>query len=370
MKSSTINQKRLAIVCTHPIQYYVPLFQELAKVISLKVFFTDARYSNKRYDPGFRKQISWDLPMLKGYEYVFSGSKVIQLLKAFKPDQILIYGWPFRNHLRVMLYFRRKIWFRGDSIVSTNEHPLKAYFKTLGLRWVYRHADKAFYVGSNNKLYFLKYGLQEEQLVFAPHAVDNSRFGIADTTRASAIRKHFHIAETDLLILYAGKLNNNKNPFLLLQAFCNLNLQNTHLLFAGDGKSKGILKQTINQLNNVHLLPFQNQSEMPALYQCCDLFCLPSKSETWGLSINEAMAAGKAVLVSDSVGAAPELVDHRNGSTFKNNDLQDLQNKLQELMVSKKELHVLGLQSRIRIQNWSITQQVQIMLKELNNQTI
>ena len=65
---------------------------------------------------------------------------------------------------------------------------------------------------------------------------------------------------------------------------------------------------------DVRFLGFRNQSEMPAFYDLCDLFVLPSHFEPWGLVINEAMNAGKPVIVSDCVGAAPDLVQTgRNG---------------------------------------------------------
>lgn len=366
MKALATSKKRLAIVCTHPIQYYVPFFQELSRMISVKVFFTQIQSNKKRYDPGFKKRIEWNLPMLDGYNYVFAGSMAIKMLEAFGADKILIYGWPFPHHLCILRHFKNKIWFRGDSVPLVNEHLWRSCLKTLCLKWVYRHVDKAFYVGSRNKSYFLKYGLLEEQLVFAPHAIDNVRFGRIDKAKVAAIRMRFHIQETDLLILFAGKLNTNKNPFLLLQAFCSLNRKDVHLLFAGDGTLKDALVKSVDQLPNVHLLPFQNQNEMPALYHCCDLFCLPSKAETWGLSINEAMAAGKAILVSNAAGAAADLISDDNGQMFQSDNLHDLQSKLQKMLSSKGQLRALGQQGKRKIQNWSFKRQAQILIVELN----
>jgi glycosyltransferase involved in cell wall biosynthesis len=71
--------------------------------------------------------------------------------------------------------------------------------------------------------------------------------------------------------------------------------------------------------SNIHFLPFQNQQNMPAIYQLADVFVLPSKGpgETWGLAINEAMAAGKPVLVSSKCGGSADLiVNGENGYLF------------------------------------------------------
>ena len=66
--------KRLAIVTTHPIQYNAPLFKLIQERgnIQIKVFYTWGKTALKnKFDPGFGKYISWDIPLLDGYEYSF-----------------------------------------------------------------------------------------------------------------------------------------------------------------------------------------------------------------------------------------------------------------------------------------------------------
>lgn len=127
--------KKLAIVTTHPIQYYAPWFRLMSQrnVINLKVFYTWSQAKEKVKDKTFGQDISWDIPLLKGYEFEFienistnPGSHhfrgiicpdLIPAIKKYNPDAILIFGWNFVSHLKVMRYFKNKIpiWFRGDS---------------------------------------------------------------------------------------------------------------------------------------------------------------------------------------------------------------------------------------------------------------
>jgi len=81
------------------------------------------------------------------------------------------------------------------------------------------------------------------------------------------------------------------------------------------------------------VLPFQNQSRMPAVYRLGDLFVLPSAhGETWGLAVNEALACGRPVLVSDRVGCAADVVDATCGGIFPGNDLSALGKAMDELI--------------------------------------
>ena len=409
----------LAIITTHPIQYYAPVFKFLATKCELKVFYTWGLGGEaEKLDKDFGKTFKWDIPLLDGYEYEFlentakdTGShhfrgirnpKIISRISLFKPDVILVYGWAYQSHLKVLRNFigRIPIWFRGDSTLMDDQATWKKTIRKAILTYVYKKVDKAFYVGSENKEYFKAFGLREDQLIFAPHAVDNDRFAESRKEEAEELRTALTIKPEDILILFAGKFEWKKNPELLLQAFVELitskrhgitnNEQGTrskdqhatlatsplgdvrttgvHLLFVGNGAVESSLKSHISHLtsNRIHFMPFQNQTQMPVIYQACDLFVLPSQTETWGLAVNEAMACGKAILVSDKVGCAIDLADTTNGAIFKNGDLDSLVKKLAILTQSKSSLKERGIESAIKIKAWSFEKQSEAILGELS----
>ena len=201
--------KKLAIVTTHPIQYYAPLFKLLSerKQIDIKVFYTWGEASVKKFDPDFGKNIDWDIPLLEGYDYEWAqnvsanpGSNhfkgivtpgLVTQIKSWQPDATLVFGWAYESHLKVLRYFKNKIpvYFRGDSNLLDEQKGPRSVLKTIFLRWVYSHVHHAFYVGTNNKAYFKKYGLKENELSFAPHAIDNKRFETDRTVDALELRK-------------------------------------------------------------------------------------------------------------------------------------------------------------------------------------
>jgi glycosyltransferase involved in cell wall biosynthesis len=384
---------KLAIITTHPIQYYAPVFKLLneRKKISIKVFYTEGDQSGQSYDHGFGKAISWDIPLLEGYPFEWAqnisaepGSHhykgivnpgLIKQIQAWQPDAVLVFGWAYKSHLKVIRYFSGKIpvYFRGDSTLLDEQKGLKKLLKQLFLGWVYKRVDHAFYTGANNKAYFKKYGLKDEQLSFAPHAVDNVRFAISREKEAAALRQQLAVSDNDILILFAGKFSDKKSPLLLAEAFIKIKQPGVHLLFVGNGELETQLKHKAESIDTIHFMDFQNQSLMPVIYQACDLFCLPSKGpgETWGLAVNEAMACEKAILVSDKVGCAVDLVKEKyNGASFNSENLDDLTTCLDELTRSKTQLEAMGKNSRAMIKEWNFTKIAEAVENQLISETI
>jgi glycosyltransferase involved in cell wall biosynthesis len=326
-------QARLAIVVSHPTQYYSPWFAyvEKTKMIELRVFYLWDFGVRETKDPLFQKAIKWDVDLLSGYqlEWVPNTSKqpgttsfsgltnptLVTRLAAYGPSHVLLFGYQYRAHLEVVMAARKHGWilmFRGDSHLLGR--PRIAWWKRQLLTLLYRRFDRILPVGQANQAYFEYFGVGSDRLFFSPHAVDAERF--AQPIKKEVIER----ARTDLgaddetkIILFSGKLHREKAPLTLLRAFADLNDHNCLLVFAGSGPEREALAAAVDERNleNVAFLPFANQTEMPLRYACADLFVLPSEGlyETWGLAVNEAMHSGVPCVVSDRVGCHRDLVD-------------------------------------------------------------
>lgn len=352
---------RLAIISSHPIQYNAPLFKLLTQrgKLNVKVFYTWGKQSiEPKFDPGFGKTIKWDIPLLDGYDYEFlenvskaPGSShfkgiinpdIIQKIKSYQPTAVLVYGWAFKSHLKVLRYFHNRIpvLFRGDSTLLNDAGGLKQQLRKLFLTWVYSKVNYALYVGTNNKKYYETFGLNNRQLVFAPHCVDSSRFSATDNAQQSmviSLQRQLNISSNDFVFLYAGKLETVKNVGLLLQAFTKANFgSDVKLVIVGNGPLESEMKMQFEENSSISFLPFQNQQAMPAIYKLAHYYILPSKSETWGLAINEAMACGKPAIASNRVGCAVDLVENgKTGFTFQSGEEASLITALQAAYSNK-----------------------------------
>ncbi|WP_420457544.1 glycosyltransferase family 4 protein [Rubrivirga sp.] len=362
---------------THPIQYYAPLFRRLAErgIVDVHVFYGWRGAVEAIPDRGFGATFAWDVPLLDGYPHTFvenvsddpgthhaagiDAPGMVGAVRAWRPDAVLVFGWNYRAHQQVMRAFHGEVpvLFRGDSTLVDERPGLKGWPRRLArrafLRWTYRRVDHAVYVGTHNKEYFRAHGLREDQLTWAPHSVDNDRF--ADNGEdAVEWRRSLRIRDDERTVVFVGKLEPKKAPDILLDAFLMLNDPSAHLLFCGTGPLERDLLDRSSGHGNVHFLGFQNQSRMPAVYRLGDVVALPSRGpgETWGLAVNEAMASGRAVVVSDRVGCAPDLVTPENGGVVLADDPGALASALRRALASGVAER-MGERSRAVIRDWS-----------------
>ncbi|RXK59445.1 glycosyltransferase family 1 protein [Lacibacter luteus] len=345
--------KKLAIITTHPIQYNAPLFCLLneRKRIAVKVFYTWGQSKETVYDARFGIERNWDIPLLEGYESVFVKNtsnkpdsnrfwgvvnpQLYHLLKNEKPDAVLVYRWSVWSHFFLMQRLGKKpaLFFRGDSHLLQKGKGFRERIKDVVLKFVYRNVDAGFVVGTHNKNYMQHYSQQNAELITAYHAVDNARFCInAEAMEAKAIeeRKKIGIPDEAIVFLYAGKFYALKQLDLLIRSFKQLQGEQYRLLLTGNGEQEDQLRQLAADDVRILFQPFRNQSEMPWVYRMGDVFVLSSNSETWGLGVNEAMACGRAAIVSDCCGCAPDIIrSGENGFVFQSGNEESLKHSLE-----------------------------------------
>lgn len=384
---------KLAIITSHPIQYYAPWFRYISQHtrLEIKVFYLWNFGVQETIDREFKKSIKWDIPLLDGYDYEFvpnvsknPGTKNIKGLQnptllstvaQYNPDVVMLIGYNYASLYRFIFHWninKAPLIFRGDShqlqYRKSWKEPLKRKFISL----VYSRFNTFLYVGKANYEYFIYHGVKPKQLVFAPHAIDNERFIQATyLAKIAAIswKKELGIPEQDKVILFAGKFNSKKRPLDLLKAYKQANLKDVALLFVGGGELETELKKQAAEHPNIFFAPFQNQQMMPRTYAIADLFILPSYgySETWGLAVNEAMCLSCPIIVSHHVGCGQDLVQsEQNGLIFEAGNISDLTKSIEFAFSDLKRLKQWGQKSYEIIQNYSYKQTTDGLQKALS----
>jgi glycosyltransferase involved in cell wall biosynthesis len=368
---------RLAIVATHPIQYYAPWFAHLTLYsrAQIEVFYLWDFGVAPRHDPGFSRTIEWDVDLLGGYAHRFvhnaamhpgthhffglRNGSLANEISAWKPDAILFFGYRYWSHLRLLSsrrLARVPFLFRGDShLLAERRGPRPV--KRSALRFLFRSFAAFLPVGQANAAYFRRHGVPAARLFHAPHAIDHARFSRNDLPDAArAWRRELGIPETDRVVLFAGKFEEKKRPDLLVEAFLTARLTRTTLLLVGDGPMASALRRRVQHEPTIRLVPFQNQSVMPRVHAAADLLVLPSQGpgETWGLVVNEACCAGRAVIVSDHVGCHADLVRPlENGLHFPAGNIAALCDALKNALSDDARLREWGAASRRIVESFS-----------------
>jgi glycosyltransferase involved in cell wall biosynthesis len=387
---------RLAYFVSHPIQYQAPFLRLIAADmdIDLKVFFY-SDFSLKPYkDEGFGRLVEWDIPLTDGYNHHFLncwGSKkyqsvlkqpiaqdIFSQLQQGEFDVVWVHGWAWFCSLQAVIAANKlgiPVLLRGDSnVISEPKNFWKKIAKKAFLNWLFAKIASFLYVGNLNRQFYQNYGVEDKRLFFLPYAVDNDYFqqcALLASANREELRRSLNLSPGRPIILYAAKLIDVKRPQDLLTAYKLLSSDGErepepYLLFVGDGVLRSSLEAQAQETGwqSIRFLGFRNQSELPAIYDLCDVFVLPSKFEPWGLVINEVMNAGKALVVSDRVGCAPDLVkDEENGRTFPVGDVKALADAIRWAILHHDSAGELSLQL---IQKWSYQEDIRRLKQAIN----
>jgi glycosyltransferase involved in cell wall biosynthesis len=356
---------RLALVVSHPIQYAVPLYRRLARRtdVALKVFFTWHAGDEAVHDRGFAQPVAWDIPLTEGYDFElvpntsrdpgthrFCGLRNPDLLArvtAWQPDVVQITGWAWLSHLSLLRALNRRgvsTLFFGDShLLDGDTAGPRWWLKAALLRRVYSWPSGFLAAGSANRAYFERFGVAAEKLLPCPHAIDVGRFAATDANfaeQAARWRAELQISADRKVLLYAGKFEAKKRPLELMRAVARLPDPAIVLVLVGAGPLQAEIEAlAVAAPSRFRVLPFQNQSRMPIVYRLGDAFVLPSShGESWGLAVNEALACGTPVIVSDRVGCAADVVDPTCGCVFAWNDWPQFQQCVQTLLGKTERL--------------------------------
>ncbi|MGQ9730147.1 MAG: glycosyltransferase family 4 protein [Candidatus Zipacnadales bacterium] len=257
---------------------------------------------------------------------------VRQALEKLRPTTVVTLGY---STLAMRVAARWARTHRAMSLVylsmAYGDRP-RLFWREWAKRWVVsRLFDGAFVGGVRSAQYAQRLGIPSARIVPGYEVVDNNFFAAG---AAAARNRREELTQSLSLpsrfFLYVGRLDPEKNVAALLEGYAAYRLQNSRgwgLVLVGAGSQERQLKSLCKELRapDVYWLGFRQPEELPQFYGLASCLILPSLSEPWGLVVNEALAAGLPVIVSDRCGCVPELVcDGKNGFLWNPHDVPSL----------------------------------------------
>ncbi len=379
---------KVAIVAPTCFYYQVPLFRALAAHarIELMVYFcSDEALRGTDVPAKYQSKGDWGIEedLLEGYAHKFLrnyspipsylrvGVGLINFgiwreIRNSKPDAVVLMSWMNPTWWLAALacwYSKIPLLFLTDQNVQRDLAGLrpKIWAKRLVLgRFLFPASAGFLCAGTSNRQFYRYHGVPENKMV--PFAFS---WGYGSLIQGSGglnahkkqARAQLGIDENKSVILFCGRLSEEKNALLLLQAYEKIDSSNSALIFVGDGKLKPALEDYAanHKLDSVRFLGFQNRRNISRYYSVADFLILPSRRETWGIVVNEALCFGLPVITSDQVGASQDLVVHGyNGFQFPSGDAAALAGYIEQLVgLSQEERSAMGDRSRDIIRKWS-----------------
>jgi len=390
---------RLAIVASHVIQYQDPLFRMLAAEpdIDLTVLYCSRHGLEQFRDADMGTTLAWDIDLL-GYPHRFlwnasrdlnrgfwrlvnpgivtallrseqraasseQGSSAVSArgsLPAARFDAVLFMtGWGAFTALLGMLtcrLFRIPFFLYGDSSFPPPEDSARSRIRAGLLRVLFALTTGFMTSGVLNAAYYRHYGADPRRFFLLPWAIDNERFARHCGVPQPELRDRYGIARDAVVFLFSAKLVERKDPFALLKAYERMRHRGrAAVVFMGDGVLREPLERHAREhaLGGAHFIGFVNQAAIPSHYAMADVFVLPSTYEPRGAVINEAMACGLPVVVTDRCGSIGDIVlDGDNAFVYSAGDDAALAAVMDRLVEDAELRKRMGERSREIIAGW------------------
>ncbi len=319
---------RLAIVVSHPIQYYVPLYRALAREPSLDVHVIFASRIGLRatLDRDMGVAVAWATDLIGGYSHEFlpeadsirqagfrgiNNPSIAGALRRFGPDAVILHGYASLTLLRA-LFWSRTHGVEALLISDSSSHGAppgpRRWLKSLVLPPLLEQFAAALTMGDSNERHLASLGYPRSRMFRTPMMIDESFWRARRQRPAIRARRRegLGLREDEFTALYAGKLHPRKRAADILNALPRLRDQGarTTLLIAGDGEQREALQALAAERQiSAHFLGFVNIDALPDVYATADALVHPAGIEQYGMVVLEAAVVGLPLILSDRIGA-------------------------------------------------------------------
>jgi glycosyltransferase involved in cell wall biosynthesis len=384
--------KRLAVVAKNPIVYHAPLYREYAaKGNDIEVLYLDNMGVSDLTDTEFKITITWDIPLLEGYRYMFlknySPSRyrgffarinfgLFSVIRKKNYDAILITGYETMScwfALFVAKLIGVRVLWRGEATLRSHgkESLWKGRLKKFILTGLFKSCDAVLFSCTGNKEYLKYYGVPESKLFPIPCSVDNNYYRNERDkymVNRNVIRNELGIDSEEFVVLFSARFTERKRPLDLLRAVNSIPNKNITILFVGDGVEKKSMEDYV-QKNGIKavFVGFINQSSISKFYCVADVAVVISDYDPSPKAMNEAMNFELPLVVTNVVGTAMDLVKHgENGYVVEVGDIHAISNHLNYLNNRRELAKEMGMKSYEVVQKWSFLEDIEGIENALN----
>ncbi len=359
-----ISQSNLRVAWVFPSlelgNYWHPVFSRFSQRFPNTKIFTGVW---KGFAPGFENH--FDVETVGQAKFVSTQTKldsytpnvalvspaILSRLRTFRPDVIFVSAFSLWTLLALIgkLSNRWRVVIMHEGCSKTFDYRDSPWRLRLR-RGMARFSDGFITNSQAGQAYLTDILHAPKSRVFArPYEVPDAGALLSKSGAATEVslsqRPHF---------LFTGQLIPRKGVRQLIDACCLLKewgYENYSLTIVGDGEERADLQQLCQdrQINTIRWAGWVAYDHLGAYFQAADVFVLPTLEDTWGMVILESMVFGKAVICSDTAGAAELVVDGDNGYVVNANDSNQLAERLRQLIDHPELVAQMGVRSQQKI---------------------
>jgi glycosyltransferase involved in cell wall biosynthesis len=280
--------------------------------------------------------------------------KINYIFTKINPDVVAISGYSEPGMLYILCW---SIWHNKPIILfspSKEDDKIRIWWQEKLKSLIIKRYKSALVGGKSHREYLIKLGLNSDAIFLGYNVVGNKNFHPANI-------RHLPCPINKSYFLAINRFISKKNLSLLISAYAQYRQESSNLLWdlvlSGDGELRPQIEQQINELGLtefVHLPGFLQQEELLPYFAHANCFIHASIQEQWGLVVNEAMAAGLPVIVSNRCGCFEDLViEGVNGFGFDPKNQQALTQLMLKMSSQEVDLVAMGGASLKHIQKYS-----------------
>lgn len=348
---------RINFVTSNLAPFRVDWLDEIANYADVNIFYNDNIVKDVNQEYIKRRPIRAKYSLIS--KKVFKNVKIYDFHEIFnsKADLTILDGYGFLSQILLILLLRLKrkkfVLSVDGGFITKSEIKLKYRLKKFLI------SSATYYLSTSEATdnFLMYYGAKKEQIYrhyFTSLFKKDIQDSVISSTEKGKIRKELEI-EDKITIIGVGKFIYGKGFDILLKSLKYINYD-VNVLIVG-GKETNEYRQIIKseKVNNVKFVDFCDKDLLNKYYDASDIFVLPTRSDVWGLVINEAFARGLPVITTDMCIAGKSLIENNeNGFVIPINNEKMLANYINELSSDKSIRVQMGRNNINKIKKYTI----------------
>ena len=360
-------KRRLVIITELIAPYRIPVFNALARrpELDLHVIFLSRTDGSMRQWRVYENEINFSYQVLPSWRKrvgkfnVLLNRGLTSALSDLHPDAVICGGYNYLASWQALRWAKRKrvsflLWSESTADDLRNQRAIPEMLK----RKFISNCDAFVVPGISARKYLLNFGVPSAKIFLARNAVDTALFSaqVAAAARVSQnVRARFALPER--YFLYVGRLAHSKGVLDLLDAYAQLAPElrsEVSLIFAGDGPLRAELEARAREIHPgyIHFSGFVHREDLGSYYALAECFVFPTRTDPWGLVVNEAMACHLPIICTRVAGCAADLV-RDNGRLVSSGDVAALCAAMAEIANDPALRNRMASESGVLIQDYS-----------------